>query len=533
MKGLGPRAHNILFHTHTVSGIVISLILFIIFFSGAISLYKQEIYQWENPEARIPVVEMVNYERLIHRMDSIKPGAGDGHEIRAILPTPAKPVYTFYVPIEDSTGVQFSTFFYNPITESLSEQSSGEWSTTGETLYRLHFLDQVPLYIGRYIAGIVSLFFVFAVLTGILIHWKNIVSKFYAFSFKKITKQFWTNAHTVFGVIGLPFQLMYAVTGAFYMLSLLILAPTVMVLFEGDDHDLIEMLYPMEEFHSHDEEEAMDAVHIPVSEGLHLIRQDYPAYRIAFLDMINLGKENAVLGAELIDQSSFNQNGTVVLDLHSGDYKLRIEPGDKTYAQSILQGISNIHFGSFGGWLSKALYFMLSIFTCFVIISGVLMWKEARNKSTYTDRQRRFHHRVTMLYLSICFGLFPATAVLFIAEQLISPGTGRVDIVNAFFFYSWLVFAIIGYFLKSEKRITQFYLFTGGVLSCIVMLANGYMTGDWPWIIANKHPYVFATDIIWCITGFFALLLAFMMKWSASGDPALSRRVNTDLPISK
>ncbi|MBN4724627.1 PepSY domain-containing protein, partial [Escherichia coli] len=92
-------------------------------------------------------------------------------------------------------------------------------------LYRLHFFDQIPFYIGRYIAGFVALFFLFAVIAGVLIHWRNIVSKFYGFSLKGSLKQIWTSSHTVFGLLGLPFQLMYAVTGAYYMLSILILAP--------------------------------------------------------------------------------------------------------------------------------------------------------------------------------------------------------------------------------------------------------------------------------------------------------------------
>ena len=512
MRGLGIRAYNIIFHTHTVSGIVISFVLFIIFFAGALSLYKQEIYQWENPQARIEVIPTIDYERLLSRMDSIYPGAKESHEIRVIQPTSSKPIYTIYAPIEKDSGIQFLTFMYNPHSDALTEITHGEWSTTGETLYRLHFLDQIPLYIGRYLAGVVSLFFAFAVITGLLIHWKNIVSKFYAFSFKRITKQFWTNAHTVFGIIGLPFQLMYAITGAFYMLILLVLAPTVLVLFGGDDHKLIEKLFPMEQFHEHEHAEAHKQehmAHMSIAEGLQRIQRDHPKYNIPYLDIVNLGQKNAVLGAELTAKNQFNSSGIVVLDLHTGGYKMNIQPGTKDYTQSILQGINQVHFGSFGGWLSKALYFILSVFTCFVIISGVLMWKEARNKPTYTDGQRKFHHRVTKLYLAICFSLFPTTAFLFLAEQLFPQTTGRVDIINSLFFGCWLVLASMAYLLSSEKKIAQFFLWTGGVLAILVPIANGFATGDWFWGTASSLPYVFMTDIVWLITGFIALSLAF------------------------
>ncbi|MGO3161898.1 PepSY domain-containing protein [Sphingobacterium sp. JB170] len=510
MKGLGPRAYNILFHTHTVSGIVISLVLFIIFFAGAISLYKQEIYQWENPAARITVIDNIDYERMITRLDSVKTGIKEADEVRVVLPTEARPVYTIYAPVTDSTGTHFTTFVYNPRTDHITELFHGDGTTTGDTLYRLHFLDQVPWYIGRYIAGFVSLFFAFAVVAGVLIHWKNIIPKFYAFSFKQIKKQFWTNAHTIFGIIGLPFQLMYAITGAFYMLSVFILAPAVLVLFKGDQDKLVTKIFPTEAFHAHDSVDH-SAVHMPIAKGLRQIRSDYPEYQLSYLEIINPGRENAALGADLVDKKTFNKDGTVVLDLHSGDYKLQIKPGEKNYTQSVLTGINKVHFAAFGGWMMKALYFILSMFSCFVIISGVLMWKEARNKPTYSDRQRRFHHRVTVVYLAVCFSLFPATALLFIAEQLVPVGSGHASSVNTLFFLSWLLFATVGYLRKTEKHITIYCLVLGGALACIIPFANGFNTGDWLWITAFHHPYVFITDTLWFITGAMTLTFAYLM----------------------
>ena len=48
LKGLGNRAYNVMFHTHTVAGIVISFALFVIFYAGAFSLFRHDVAQWEN-----------------------------------------------------------------------------------------------------------------------------------------------------------------------------------------------------------------------------------------------------------------------------------------------------------------------------------------------------------------------------------------------------------------------------------------------------------------------------------------------------
>ncbi|MGK6352402.1 PepSY-associated TM helix domain-containing protein [Parapedobacter sp. DT-150] len=504
MKGLGPRAYNILFHTHTVTGIVISAALFVIFFAGAITLFKYEFYQWEDRSARIPLVEQIDYEQVIQQLDSIKPGVSRADEIQVRMPTREHPLYLIYAPVEDSTATAYTSFRYHPMTGQAVELNQGNGTTVGETLYRLHFLDQIPFFLGRYLAGFVSLFFAFAVVTGVLVHWRNIVAKFYAFSFKQAKKQLWTNAHTIFGLIGLPFQLMYAITGVFYLLNILVLAPAVFVLYGGSQQEIITMLYPPEAFHSHDSD-AAPAATIPIAEAVERIRSNHPDYTIEHLEIINPGKENAMLGADLVDHTTFNGDGLVMMDLTTGEYKLEIKPGSKSYIQSMLTGISRLHFATFGGWLLKALFFVLSIFSCFVIISGILIWKEARNKPAYTDRQRRFHHRVTMLYLAVCFGLFPAIAVLFIAEQVVPMTAGHADTVNAGFFFSWLLFSFIGCFLRNEARVTRFNLWLGGVLSLLVPVANGVISGGWMWQTAGTNPYVFGTDLCWLLTGLAAL----------------------------
>ena len=50
---MSNRNYNVFFNTHTVSGIVISIALYVIFFAGAFALFKGEIQIWEegkNPE---------------------------------------------------------------------------------------------------------------------------------------------------------------------------------------------------------------------------------------------------------------------------------------------------------------------------------------------------------------------------------------------------------------------------------------------------------------------------------------------------
>ncbi|GAB3775870.1 PepSY domain-containing protein [Spirosoma horti] len=507
LNGLGSRTYNIMFHTHTVSGIVISVALYIIFFAGAFTLFKDEFYQWENPKARIQLVESIDYEAVIEKVVRQYPEFDIHKEIRFSLPSEEKPLLSVYGTLTKPKGKsEFISFLYNPVSGTL-QRNYPYITTVGETLYRLHFLDQLP-YAGRWIAGFVALFFLFASVTGVLIHWRNIVTKFYGFSLKGARKQFWTNAHTVFGLIGLPFQLMYAVTGAFYLLTLLILLPAVLVLYGGDQQKVFAMIRPNEGI-TLSEKSPNTTENKSISTVVANIKADYPGYAITYIEIGNLNREDALLTARIVDRQLFTGDGLVSMYMKKGKKAVEVIPGNKKYVESVVDGIARLHFARFGGLLLKGIYFILALFTCFVIISGVLLWKEARNKKNYTDQQKRFHHRVTIWYMAICLGLFPAVPLLFISELVVPGQSGsHSTLVNTIFFFSWIGFIGIGVFINKEPRLTQLFLLLGGLFSLCVPIVNGIQTHDWLWhSMSAGKTYVLGTDLFWLSVGIITIIL--------------------------
>lgn len=77
--------------------------------------------------------------------------------------------------------------------------------------------------------------FVLVLVTGVLIHLKDIVRRFHQFRPDKSRRVLWSDMHKVLGVMGLPFQLMYAYTGAFIVLALLLLKTFTGPVFGGDE----------------------------------------------------------------------------------------------------------------------------------------------------------------------------------------------------------------------------------------------------------------------------------------------------------
>ena len=245
MTDSGKRNYHVFFHLHTVSGIVISTALFIIFFCGAFALIKDEITAWEKGK-RVFQEEALNidYDRAI---DSIKVADYDlyGRDLRILVPDAKQEIYFQLSESQDSTITfkddQVYYFYVDAHEYTLSAYYA--FYSIGELIYRLHFFSQIP-YVGIYLAGFVAFFFLLAIVSGVIIHWKKIVSNFYLFRPLAKVKTVWTDAHTALGVIGLPFQFVFALTSCFLCMSIFVLAPA-NLMYKGNPSQMMEEVRPM------------------------------------------------------------------------------------------------------------------------------------------------------------------------------------------------------------------------------------------------------------------------------------------------
>src|SRR5690606_21176495 len=157
------RNYNIFFHTHTISGIVICALLYVIFFTGSFSFFKQEITAWQKNTSYIAhSPDDADYDELL---DSIgrdynlqgrdlsffiyRSGAGAYIDISASNDSvlnktnlakmkPAKGEKKGRRRGARGDGKYFSYDFV--------EKKTGDYATNydmGEFLYRLHFLAQL------------------------------------------------------------------------------------------------------------------------------------------------------------------------------------------------------------------------------------------------------------------------------------------------------------------------------------------------------------------------------------------------------
>ncbi len=509
---MSNRNYNIFFNTHTISGIVISVVLYVIFFAGSFSFFKEDIAAWERGKSTTVNNKIqLNFDQALKVLDS-------SYELHG------RKISFFNPQNEHSTAISLEASKETLASKKGKESqylilNNSTYKTTtyeesynlGEFIYRLHFLAQIPYPYGYYLAGFIALFFLFAIVTGVLLHWKKIISNFYVFRPKEKLKIWWTDAHTSLGILGLPFQFVYAVTGAFFMIKLVIVAPSVQFLYQGDQNKLYKELgyysddYPFEY-------KTLTKT-FSINEIVTTTKKNWDDFNITRVEIQNYGDTNmqVIVKGETQYDKKFTGIGEVVFNVSTGKSVIKKNPLDKT---SYLDGVKNIlyriHFGDYGGYGLKIISFVLGILSCVVIISGVMIWLVARDKKNMPEKKRRFNEGVVHIYLAICISMLPVTALSFIVAKIWFP-LGQNN-TYAVYFISWLLLSIFFILKKNNQFTNQFCLLSGSILGFLIPITNGIKTGNWFWISYTNHQFQsFFIDVFWIVLSTITLYASYKL----------------------
>jgi len=514
---MNNRHYNIYFHTHTVSGIVISVALFVIFFAGSFSFFRDEIVNWERSESTAQTKEIqLDYNDALQHLDK-------KYVLHARNITISKPYLENRVAVslggtKDSLvpkKQRLGDYFYLN-NKNYKSYTYEEAYSLGELLYRLHFFAQIPYPIGYYLSGFTALFFLFAIVTGVLLHWKKIVSNFYMFRPKEKLKTLWTDAHTALGMIGLPFQFVYAVTGTFFMIKLLIVAPAVKVLYNGDQDKLYKELEYTDADYDFGKKNLANPFNI--NELVAKAKSNWADFEVTRVYIQNYGDINmhVLVEGELLNNKKFTGIGKVLYRVADGKVVAKKDPVSQTsYLDVVKNVLYRIHFGDYGGYALKIISFILGIITCFVIISGVMIWLVARQKNNLPEKKRRFNAAVVRIYLAICLSMYPITALAFIGSKIFYP-LNQSDLFKIYF-GGWLILTIFFIIKKNDAFTNKCCLISGSILGFLIPITNGIVSGNWFWnsFMENKIQ-IFFIDVFWIFLASITLYTAYHLKPKSS-----------------
>lgn len=507
---MNNRKYNLFFHLHTISGISISVMLFVIFFAGAFTLFQGEITQWEqyginktkaakDPNAKSFVKA---WERVQQETKAPFGRTASFYKHDGELAVYMSPSADTTVAEKERTGGEY---IYHETTDKLGPHEA--YYGTGTLLYWLHFYWQFGQ-IGYLIAGFVSLFFFLAIVTGVLVHWKKIVTNFFTFRPFAKWKTIWTDAHTALGIIGLPFQFLYALTGSIFGLGLLLSSTVAISFFDSDVNKFYDEFYPSYETRGG---QPLDK-EIDLAHYIDLTHKKWPAMEVDYLKIVNIGSDSArvMINGQLPVKEEFLGDGMLIFDVATDKIVQMRDPYATNYQENSRNWIYRIHYANFGdigtmgNILLKTAYFLMALLTCFVIITGVLIWLTAREKKGLPEKKRKWNRGVGYFYLGSCLSLFPVVAWTMIVSKCSSIHTE--DYMNYVFFNQWLFVSIGLALLRDNQRIFRITLLWGGILSLCVPIVSGLAAGNWFWLTYGAGARgVFAVDVIFILLGLTAL----------------------------
>ena len=454
---------------HTWSGVICGVIMFVIFFMGTLSVFKDETDQWLLPQARHvgapPDVSLdLMYDAALG-ITGLHP-----HFIVLSAPTERAPIPTVTVaPAEGRTWI----YFLDPQTYEVIAPIDS--AAASQFFYPMHYRLHVPG--GRWIVGAVSMFLLLALISGIVIHRKIFVD-FFTYRRGKKLPRLSLDLHNLTSVLALPFHLAITITGILIFASFY-LQPSLSALYPGEEETRARL---SEEAFGYTSRETSGETNLRVSSiDAMLIRAqpywDGEPLSDVFLDHPH-DEDGTVRLRRLGKGMVADERAPVLFDADAG--QIVGEPGVTSAGtvQSFIVGMHEIHFDHF---LLRWLYFFGGVAGSVMIATGYIYWLGTRRLKHARGAQNGVPV-VEALTIGGVMGLLTATAAYFVVNQLLPRGDWqflgieRIFLEIVIFYLVWLAALAHGAFRRRKAWFDQAVLLA--VLCALAPLLNWIVTGD-------------------------------------------------------
>jgi uncharacterized iron-regulated membrane protein len=357
----------------------------------------------------------------------------------------------------------------------LGQGGGTHWS---DFLYKLHYNLHIPV-VGLYFVGVITLFFFVALLSGVVIHWRKIISKFFQYR-KEGKKDKLLDAHNLIGVMGLPFHIMYAFSGLVFNLLIIYQISYAVVLYGGDQTKLFEAAGVVD---VHLDETNIKIPVVGLDKLLARAKSSVGEVTFKRMSIDHFGDESASVTFRGLDKSQFSTRKEVTYHIASERELYLTKDNYDNDLRGGLSIISSLHFGDFAGYLVRVLFFMLGIGTCYIILTGNLMWLQ-KKASLRKEKQNALGLRLVYAMTTGGFiGTIFATAVGFICARVIAIDyVGRSDIIANIFFGCLFTAIIVSLSITSQLKVQKQFAAKFLKLTSVVLALTPVMD----WLLVSK-----------------------------------------------
>lgn len=460
---------------HSWLGLIISGLLFIVFFAGSISLFRDEINQWAF-QPHLPISQAINAEKQMLPVSKVIEIATEGLDLKkdgrisVSQPRHLVPYFRIYIDVVRKPNaprrVSFlidaysGEKFENPINFQLSQ-----------FIYDLHIDLNIPA--GEYIIGFVTLFFFFALVSGIFIHARKLIGNFFKYRNENQPRSKLLDMHNVVGVMSLPFTLMYAISGLIFNLVIIYQIAFAVFLYQGDQAALLSDAGVQQI----SEEWQGKPLVMNTIDGFYQQAVEKYNDTPSTMQIYNYGDESAVVRFFVRPVNSLTQVNEITYYMKDGSIHSQFNAENGNTLREGLRVFSTLHFADFAGVDLRILYFILGAGVCVLIVSGNLLWIEQRSrKRNQSAKTLSFVKNYTLWSTG---GVVLATAVAFLIERLLPMGFNhREDFMIGSFITSLIVVAIVVGINVNKIHVLGWLLRLSGYIALITVLSDWLLFSD-------------------------------------------------------
>ncbi|MCG6205149.1 PepSY domain-containing protein [Rhodopseudomonas sp. HC1] len=433
---------------HTWCGLVFGWLLFAIFVSGTLAVFRYEIDYWMMPELHVPM-ESGDLVAVGQRtLQSLAPGAA-----RWLIELPADRAPVLRLRWQQGPKDRLKSIYVDASGQQLSPRET----RGGSMIYRFHY----GLLLGRagiWIVGALAMAMLIGLVSGVIIH-ADIFRDFFTFRPLRPAPRAWLDAHTVCGIAVLPFCLVITYSGL--VIWWFIWMPGgIDLAFGGDQAGFFRAASPRAVAQPITSSEPA----APTDMSRTLARlQDTAPDRPIVTDISVRAPGTAAAKVEVSRMSQrvlWGESDRLSFDGVSGEIIERTpERGRPAFVtHRVFRIIHEIKFADLG---LRWIYFVMACVSSAVIATGTTLWGTKRRIKHFkafaaagaSGRGVLVAFGVDAVNAGVIAGMATALGAYFVANRLLPPlMPGRADTEVTIFFVAWLGCIVVAVCLLAASR---------------------------------------------------------------------------------
>ena len=468
---------------HTWTGILSGMALFIAFYAGAITLFKDQLVTWATPPAASPAaaVPLTEAKALITATIASHPEAARELEIH-VDNAPELLTWTVKEDGADEHDQRSMRQYVATLdADGAVRAKPGQRTQLAELIDVLHRVVGLPADtdLNRTFMGIVALLYFVALASGLITLLPSLIKDLFALRVGPNLKRMWLDAHNIVGVGSFPFHLMMALTAAVFAFHDPIYLVQNTLIHDGK---LAAAFRPPAAPGSEQPRDPSSMV--PPHEIVERVKTSAPDFEPTLLRYMRLrGPSPTVFVFGHDRRGSLEQRalgGIAMVDPYTGQItSTAYLPGQQTIPETVLASFFALHFGSYGGTPLKWMYFLLALLGAWLVYSGNLLWIESRGRKAKKQIahgaipvQRRDTRLMAAATVGVCLGAVCGISLTICCAKWLH---GRVDDLNEWhrtIYYAAFFAAIAWSFARGAARASVHLLRMASVLTLAIPLTS-------------------------------------------------------------